>query len=55
MKSRILAVLFAAMLVAGTLVGCGSKAAEDGRKQKIQKKIRMMQKMIKILPRLSLR
>lgn len=29
MKSRILAVLFAAMLVAGTLVGCGSKAAED--------------------------
>ena len=29
MKSRILAVLFAAMLAAGTLVGCGSKAAED--------------------------
>ncbi len=29
MKSRILAVLFAAMLTAGTLVGCGSKAAED--------------------------
>ena len=29
MKSRILAVLFAAMLAAGTFVGCGSKAAED--------------------------
>ena len=32
MKSRILAVLFAAMLAAGTLVGCGSKAAEDAEK-----------------------
>ncbi len=29
MKSRILAVFFAAMLAAGTLAGCGSKAAED--------------------------
>ena len=29
MKSRVLAVLFAAMLAAGTLAGCGSKAAEN--------------------------
>ena len=29
MKSRVLAVLFAAMLTAGTLAGCGSKAAEN--------------------------
>ena len=32
MKSRILAVFFAAMLAAGTLAGCGSKAAEDAEK-----------------------
>ena len=29
MKSRVLAVLFAAMLAAGTLAGCGSKTAEN--------------------------
>ena len=29
MKSRVLAVLFAAMLTAGTLAGCGSKTAEN--------------------------
>ena len=29
MKSRVLAVLFVAMLTAGTLAGCGSKTAEN--------------------------
>ena len=38
MKSRILAVLFAVVLTAGTLAGCGSSKKQMIQKQKLQMK-----------------
>lgn len=38
MKSRVLAAVFAVVLTAGTLTGCGSTKTADTAKQKIQKK-----------------
>ena len=53
MKSRILAVLFAAMLAAGTLVGCGSKTAEDAetKTEDTKEDTNDAEELIKILPR----